>query len=81
MQVGMIGLGRMGANMARRLVRGGHECVVYDRSPDAVRESARDGSVGAFERFSSRGEADFQDRLLSAMRFQFGGHVEKGSHK
>jgi 6-phosphogluconate dehydrogenase len=47
MQMGMIGLGRMGANMARRLVRGGHECVVYDRSPEAVRESARDGSVGA----------------------------------
>jgi len=36
MQIGMIGLGRMGANMARRLVRGGHECVVFDRSPTAV---------------------------------------------
>lgn len=71
MQMGMIGLGRMGANMARRLVRGGHECVVYDRSPEAVRESARDGSVGAAS----------LDELLSAMRFQFGGHVEKGSHK
>src|SRR5436190_456130 len=47
MQVGMIGLGRMGGSMARRLVRGGHECVVYDRSPEAVRDSARDGSVGA----------------------------------
>ena len=34
MQLGMIGLGRMGANMVRRLMRGGHTCVVYDRSPD-----------------------------------------------
>jgi 6-phosphogluconate dehydrogenase len=32
-----------------------------------------------FERYSSRGEADFQNRVLSAMRFEFGGHVEKGS--
>ena len=37
MQLGMIGLGRMGANMVRRLQRGGHTCVVYDRSPDAVK--------------------------------------------
>ena len=36
MQIGMIGLGRMGANMVRRLLRDGHECVVNDRSPDAV---------------------------------------------
>ena len=36
MQLGMLGLGRMGANMARRLIRGGHDCVVFDRSPDAV---------------------------------------------
>ena len=37
MQLGMIGLGRMGANMARRLMRNGHQCVVYDRSADAVK--------------------------------------------
>ena len=36
MQLGMIGLGRMGANMVRRLVRGGHQCVVYDLNPDSV---------------------------------------------
>ncbi len=36
MQIGMIGLGRMGANMARRLMRGGHQCVVYDRTAAAV---------------------------------------------
>lgn len=47
MQVGMIGLGRMGANMARRLMRGGHECVVYDVSADAVRALAGEGAVGA----------------------------------
>ena len=38
MQLGMIGLGRMGANMVRRLLRGGHECVVFDMSPKAVEE-------------------------------------------
>lgn len=47
MQLGMIGLGRMGANMVRRLMRGGHECVVYDRSPEAVKEQAKEGAVGA----------------------------------
>jgi 6-phosphogluconate dehydrogenase len=47
MQVGMIGLGRMGANMARRLMRGGHECVAYDVSTDAVRGLAREGAAGA----------------------------------
>ncbi len=38
-------------------------------------------TTALYERFTSRGEADFQDKLLSAMRFQFGGHVEKGGHK
>jgi len=47
MQLGMIGLGRMGANMARRLMRGGHQCVVYDRSPDAVKALAAEGATGA----------------------------------
>jgi 6-phosphogluconate dehydrogenase len=47
MQIGMIGLGRMGANMARRLMRGGHECVVYDRSADAVKQLAGEGAKGA----------------------------------
>ena len=41
MQLGMIGLGRMGANMVRRLLAGGHQCVVFDRSPKAVEELAR----------------------------------------
>ncbi len=47
MRIGMIGLGRMGANMVRRLLKGGHECVVYDRSADAVKASVEQGARGA----------------------------------
>jgi 6-phosphogluconate dehydrogenase len=47
MQLGMIGLGRMGANMVRRLLAGGHQCVVFNRSPKAVEELARANAVGA----------------------------------
>jgi 6-phosphogluconate dehydrogenase len=47
MQLGMIGLGRMGANMVRRLMKAGHECVVYDRSADAVEALRKDGATGA----------------------------------
>src|SRR5215475_9906506 len=47
MQLGMIGLGRMGANMVRRLIKGGHQCVVYDLSPKAVEELVRDKASGA----------------------------------
>ncbi|AXS81958.1 phosphogluconate dehydrogenase (NAD(+)-dependent, decarboxylating) [Marinobacter sp. Arc7-DN-1] len=47
MQIGMIGLGRMGSNMVRRLLRGGHECVVYNRSPEAVEALANEGAVGS----------------------------------
>jgi len=47
MQLGMIGLGRMGANMVRRLVRGGHQCVVYDRNSEAVAALATQGAIGA----------------------------------
>jgi 6-phosphogluconate dehydrogenase len=46
MQLGMIGLGRMGANMVQRLLRGGHQCVVYDMSPKAVAELVKDKAVG-----------------------------------
>jgi 6-phosphogluconate dehydrogenase (decarboxylating) len=114
----MIGLGRIGANMVRRLRLGRHRCVVFDRSPEAVKQLVKEGAVGAsslaadlelakfsgrvsdsgegrwtikaaidegvpvpttalYERFASRGEADYQDKLLSAMRFGFGGHLEK----
>lgn len=46
MQLGMIGLGRMGANLVRRLMRDGHECVVYDPNPDAVTALVADGATG-----------------------------------
>ena len=47
MQLGMIGLGRMGGNMVRRLMRAGHECVVYNRSPGPVQEMQKEGAIGA----------------------------------
>ena len=47
MQLGMIGLGRMGANMVRRLMKAGHECVVYDVSADAVNGMSNEGATGA----------------------------------
>ncbi|MGB4136221.1 MAG: NADP-dependent phosphogluconate dehydrogenase, partial [Microbacterium sp.] len=47
MQLGMIGLGRMGANIVRRLMRDGHECVAYDVSPDAVAALVAEGAAGA----------------------------------
>jgi len=57
MQLGMIGLGRMGANMVRRLIARGHECVVFDTSPQAVAELAGEGATG------SQSLADFVKRL------------------
>jgi 6-phosphogluconate dehydrogenase len=57
MQLGMIGLGRMGANMVRRLLRDGHECVVFDVSADAVTTLVREGAIGATSM------ADFVGRL------------------
>jgi 6-phosphogluconate dehydrogenase len=47
MQLGMVGLGRMGGNMVRRLLRGGHQCVVSDLSPQAVAELAKEGATGS----------------------------------
>jgi len=47
MQLGMIGLGRMGANLVRRLMRDGHRCVAYDRNPDAVKSLVAEGATGA----------------------------------
>jgi 6-phosphogluconate dehydrogenase len=47
MQIGMVGLGRMGANLIRRLIRDGHRCVVYDVNPDAVKELEAEGAIGA----------------------------------
>jgi 6-phosphogluconate dehydrogenase len=47
MQIGMIGLGRMGANMVRRLLKGGHHCVVFDRSPNVVKQLVEEKATGA----------------------------------
>jgi 6-phosphogluconate dehydrogenase len=47
MQVGMIGLGKMGGNMVRRLMHGGHECVVFDLNPDNVKRLVQDGAIGS----------------------------------
>jgi 6-phosphogluconate dehydrogenase len=47
MQLGMIGLGRMGANMVRRLLKNGQQCVVFDRSPKSVRDLVKEGAQGA----------------------------------
>jgi 6-phosphogluconate dehydrogenase len=57
MQLGMIGLGRMGGNIVRRLMRAGHHCVVYDKSTDAVRSLAGEGAA------PSRDLADFVNQL------------------
>jgi 6-phosphogluconate dehydrogenase len=57
MQLGMIGLGRMGANLVRRLLRDGHRCVGYDRNPDVVKSLEAEGAVGA------ESIADFVDKL------------------
>jgi 6-phosphogluconate dehydrogenase len=47
MQLGMVGLGRMGSNMVRRLIRGGHDCVVFDLNPDSVKQLTNEGAKGA----------------------------------
>ena len=47
MELGMVGLGKMGANMVRRLMRAGHQCAVYDRDPGAVQELVKEGAKGA----------------------------------
>ncbi|TGQ43863.1 MULTISPECIES: phosphogluconate dehydrogenase (NAD(+)-dependent, decarboxylating) [unclassified Mesorhizobium] len=56
MQIGMMGLGRMGANMVRRLLRDGHQCVVYDINPASVEALAKDGAIGtaSLEEFVGR---------------------------
>ena len=57
MQLGVIGLGRMGGNIVRRLLRGGHECVVFNRTPDPVRQLAAEGAT------PSTGLADLVGKL------------------
>ena len=57
MQIGMVGLGRMGANMVRRLMKGGHECVVFDMSAQAVKDLAGEGAI------ASTSQADMASKL------------------
>src|SRR5687768_5219476 len=47
MQLGMVGLGRMGSNLVRRFMRAGHECIVHDVNPDVVRGLESEGAIGA----------------------------------
>ena len=75
MQIGIVGLGRMGANMARRLMRSKHEVAVYDLKQESVATLAKEGAA-LFVRFRSRQEHTFAEKMLSAMRNKFGGHVE-----
>ncbi len=56
MQLGMIGLGRMGANMVRRLLKGGHHCVVFDMSPKAVEALVQEKAEGGSSQQDFRGE-------------------------
>ncbi len=57
MQIGMLGLGRMGGGMVRRLMKNGHQCVVYDVHPEAVAALVKEGAVGATS------AADFMKKL------------------
>jgi glucose-6-phosphate isomerase len=68
MQLGMIGLGRMGANMMRRLLRDGHQCVVFGRSPDAVKELVNDKALGCVARRPCEGTRETARRLADGPR-------------
>ena len=48
MQLGVIGLGRMGANIVRRLLQNKHECVVFNRTPEKAKQLASEGAIGAY---------------------------------
>jgi 6-phosphogluconate dehydrogenase (decarboxylating) len=82
MEIGIIGLGRVGGNIARRLMKAGHSCVIYDANPQAGATLAHEGATAAkslaalIVRFRSRQQHTFAEKILSAMRFGFGGHVE-----
>ncbi len=99
MQLGLIGVGRMGANMARRLLDLSAAALIKDPALKGFQGRVSDSGEGRwtiraaideavpahvlssalYERFSSRAEADFTAKLLSAMRYEFGGHLEQPS--
>ena len=68
MQLAMIGLGRMGANMVRRLIKGGHECVVFDMSPKAVAAGADVLVAGSAIFNGSEGVTAAMQRLRAALQ-------------
>ena len=72
MQLGMIGLGRMGGNMVRRLLKGGHQCVVYNRSANAVAELVKEKAVG------TTSLPDFVKKLSKAARSLADGADRRG---
>ena len=72
MQLGMIGLGRMGMNMARRLLQGGHQVVVYNRTAAKAEEMVKEGAVGSFSL------AELVEKL-NALRREVGGHAVKAA--
>jgi len=81
MELGMIGLGRMGANMTERLVLGGHKVITYDRSAEAIQRgvSATVLAHSLFARYASRQQDAFSSKVIAALRNEFGGHaVKKG---
>ena len=67
MQLGMIGLGRMGANIVRRLVKDGHECVVYDNNPDAVKAMAGEDKISGVSSLSEFAEKLSTPRIVWVM--------------
>jgi len=72
MQLGFVGLGRMGGNMVHRLARGGHEVVVFNRSPGPVQEAVKHGCIGAtssLDRLSAEGAVEDH---LSQRALEFG---------
>ncbi len=76
MQLGMVGLGRMGANMVRRPIKARHRCIVFDRISKAVRDLANKGAVGT-PSFANLVEKLEKPRAVWLMRYQFGGHAAK----
>ena len=67
MQLGMIGLGRMGANIVRRVAKGGHECVVYDHNPDAVKAMAGEENTTGVSSLSELAEKMAKPRVVWVM--------------
>jgi len=68
MQIGMIGLGRMGGNMARRLTKGGHQCVVFDRNRENINALAKEGPAPAYSRSGDDDVVCLSRRTLFARR-------------